>query len=179
MLNILRNYSAWSTARLITQTSGLWILAAVLSGPGVCYAGDLDDPLMLALAAREVRVSVQELETMAGGSDALVKRLLELRTQEKPPFVGIRAEKLLLLNYSDRAEVASALASDVGSPQYAGLARLVAANIDQVPNESARRMLAKQVLARAKTDSAFAPYAKNLAQSADGEVAALAKQTLE
>lgn len=122
--------------------------------------------------------SLESLEELAGGEDALVSLLLEYRTQEQPPFVGIRAQKILL-HYADRPEVEEALASDVDSEKYLGLARVVGVNIDAVPNQEARRKLAARIVARGKRDQDFSAFAKKLSESSDEEVSRLARSAFE
>ncbi len=140
-------------------------------------AQTLDDPVTLALGSRHMTASVDDLLEMAGGEDALVEKLLALRTQESPPFVGIRAEKTLL-QFAGRPDVQAALEQDVESSQYLGLARTVAVHIDTVPDANARQALARKVIQRGSRESGFSAYARNLKQSSDPEVSRLAREAL-
>jgi hypothetical protein len=174
--NICRTKSGkqWTFACVIAVLAALGfqpVLAGVASAQGV------PDPVLLALSNRDMTATAPELEQLAGGQDALVAKLLAYRTTETPPFVGIRAEKLLLL-YAARSDVKAALESDIGSAKYLGLARIVAVHLDTVPDSVARQVLAKQVIARAKTDADYMRYAKTLQSSSDAEVSKMAKDAL-
>ena len=118
--------------------------------------------------------TLKDLENLAGGKDQLISILLKYRREEKPPFVGIRAENLLL-NYSDNEEVISALESDVNDANFFGLARTIGSNIDAVQNPSARQRLARAVVSRAKTEKKFESFGRMLKESSDSEVKRLAK----
>lgn len=137
---------------------------------------DEPDPVLFALSARHMNTSVAQLEELAGGKDQLVEKLLTWRTQESPPFVGIRAEKLLL-NYADRNDVSQALQSDVDSGKFRGLARIIAVNIDHVSDSQTRERLARSVLERAKQDQEFKTYARTLQDSTDQRVRELARSS--
>lgn len=132
-----------------------------------------EDPVLFALSARHFEMSTAQLEQLAGGEEALVAKLLAVRTQEKPPFAGIRAEKILL-EYAHREDVQAALEEDVQSTQYQGLARTIAVNIDSVTDSTARHRLARGVSERAQRDATFKTYAKSLASSKDEAVRKLA-----
>lgn len=132
------------------------------------------DPVVSALSLRHMTATTEQLESTAGGADALVSRLLELRTDETTPFVGVRAEKFLL-QYADRPEVAAALETDVKSPTMLGLARVVAMNVDKIPSPKVRQSLAQAIVERGKQESGFKPYAQALTSSSDAEVSALAR----
>lgn len=135
----------------------------------------LEDPIFRALAGYHQTASVEELEQLAGGTDALVSRLLELRQLEKPPFVGIRATKILL-GFSSRPDVQEALEADMGDESRLGVARILVTHIDSVPDQGFRRRLAERALLRVRNDPEFGRYAKTtLLGSADGQVSRLAK----
>ena len=104
----------------------------------------------------------------------MVPILLTLRTQEKPPFVAIRAEKLLL-GYAHLPEVKAALEQDLQSTELKGLARVISMHIDSVSDAGARQGLAKMAVARATQDGEFLPYARALAKSAHADVRESAK----
>lgn len=120
--------------------------------------------------------SLQQLEELAGGEDELVALLLEYRTKETPPFVGIRSEKTLL-NYAHRDDVRDALANDITSPAHTGLARVIGMHIDSVSDTTARRLFAERVLSRAANDPDFARYGRMLLESTDSNVRSLAKRS--
>lgn len=122
-----------------------------------------------------MNLTVQQLEEAAGGEDALVKRLLELRQEEKTPFVGIRAEKLLL-GYAGRSDVRAALESDLKSDQLLGLARIVAVNVDKIEDAETRASLARIAIERGEQDESFRSYAKTLTASADTTVSTMARE---
>lgn len=155
--------------------------ATVLLSSGVArqtaHAQGLEDPVVFALSARHFSATAEELEQTAGGEAALVRKLLELRTKEQPPFVGIRAEKLLL-SYADRPEVVAALEEDLTAPGLLGLARTVTVHLDQVADSGARQRLARAALQRARSDADFARYARTLLRSEDPEVSRLAREAL-
>lgn len=153
-------------------------LMSVTFGAQLAGAQDMDDPVILALSSRHMTVSINQLEEMAGGEDALVAKLLELRTQESPPFAGIRSEQILL-RYAHRDDVKAALESDIQSTQYKGLARTITVHIDKIEDQDARRNLARLALGRAAREADFAPYARNLRNSSDQEVSRLARESLE
>jgi hypothetical protein len=113
--------------------------------------------------------SREQLEEIAGGKDALVAALLELRTDDSTPFVAVRAEKILI-GYADRDDVAQALTSDINSTQYAGLARTVSIHVNDAPTSTARVALGRQLLERAGKDSSFLPYARALEDSTEPEL---------
>jgi hypothetical protein len=139
---------------------------------GLVFAEE-PDAVVLALSGYHFKMTATELEKVAGGKENLVKKLLEIHRLESPPFVGIRATRLLL-NYADRPEVASALVDDVSN--YTGLARVVATNIETVPSESAKKTLAKAVLSKARTDEKLKVVARTLIDSSDAEIRELAKE---
>jgi hypothetical protein len=122
--------------------------------------------------------NLADLEELAGGKDALIPILLKYRDKETPPFIGIRSEKLLL-NYTDEAEVVTALEQDVNNPNLFGLARIVSIHLDEVSDSEARKRLAKVVAERAKRESRFARYGQLLLKSKDSEVQRIAREELE
>lgn len=133
------------------------------------------DEVVDALSGYHETKTAAQLEQLAGGREALITKLLEIRHQETPPFVGVRAAKLLL-GYADDPRVADALAADMGS--YLGLAKVITTNVDSVNHAPARERLAKLALERASRESKFVPYAKSLTQSKDAAVSKLAKEQL-
>ncbi len=145
--------------------------------PPNLFAQSSDEGLLMALSNRDSVPPLADLEKLAGGQDALVQKLLQYRRQEEPPFVAIRAEKLLL-SYSDRPEVKAALLDDISSTQYLGLARVVTMHIDKVKDEATRQELAKVALSRAKSDSSFAPYARTLHSSTNAEIKKMAEESV-
>ncbi len=169
-----------STVDLPLLSSIFAALLATATGVQAQDHGQMDS-VMNALSHRcstHGTPSVESLEQLAGGEDELVALLLEYRTKEQPPFVGIRAQKILL-HYAGRSDVAEALSSDVESTTYLGLARVVGVNIDSVEDSSVRRELAARLIARGKREKDFASYAKSLSQSNDAEVSRLARQAFE
>lgn len=161
--------------KLLHAVFGLVILAIL------CLNSTLEaetDAVLLALSAKDFTSSRAQLEQISGSEDALVKKLLELRTTEKPPYVGIRAEKLLL-TYAHREDVASALESDLQSQQYKGLARIIAINVDKVQDSAARKRLARTLINQGSVDQEFARYSRTLTESSDAEVSKMAKEMLK
>jgi len=133
--------------------------------------------LVGALSSRHLDYSVEELEAMVGGADNLVTHLIELRHNESRPFVGVRAEKLLL-GYADREEVQMALGDDLRSSKMAGLARIITVHIDRAPTAEARQLFATLALERAERDIRFRGYAQALVDSKDEVVSNLARKAL-
>lgn len=156
-----------------------FIALAVFALPSTVKVAKAEtDPVIFALSVRHMTATPSELEAAAGGKDALIARLLELRTQEKPPFVGVRAEKLLL-GYANEQAVENALTADLQSAERKGLARLVTIHLQSVPSDAVRGRLAKQALDRVGRETDFAPYARVLLESPDSEVKKLARETLK
>lgn len=136
------------------------------------------DPVLFALSSRHMTTSPVELEKLAGGRDLLIERLLVLRTQEQPPFVGVRAESLLLA-YADQQQVEDALTEDLQSADRKGLARVITIRLSKVAQEEVRLRLAKVALTRASKESDFAPYARTLTEDKNAEISRLARETLQ
>lgn len=130
-----------------------------------------------AMSGYHFQAKPDVLEGIAGGQDQLVAALTELRTDNNRPFVGIRAERMLLL-YADREDVQKTLLEDVNSVEYKGLARTITTHIDSAP-EKARRVLGQAAVERAKRDTDFSPYAKSMQQSTDPEVQRMTKSLFE
>ncbi|MFN8389151.1 MAG: hypothetical protein U0136_02535 [Bdellovibrionota bacterium] len=159
----------------VALTAGALVVGASLAiQPVSAHADEIES----ALSGRHFASTSEQLEKIAGNRDALVKRLLELRTQDEPPFVGLRAEKLLL-SYVDEDAVLSALESDLSNPKFAGLAQMIAIHVDQVGQPEARLRLARGILARAKSDSTFRTYADSLKSSSDPAVSRVAREVLD
>lgn len=162
---------------LVTGNAALTVGgAAVLTAmtPAAVFAADATEQVTQALSGYHSSATAAQLESIAGGAGNLVPILLALRTQEKPPFVAIRAEKLLL-GYSNLPEVRAALEQDLQSPQYKGLARVISMHIDTVNDADARQGLARLAVARAAQDGEFLPYAKALTQSRHADIRETAK----
>ena len=155
-----------------------WALGAAavvtVATPGAVLAADATEQVTQALSGYHSSATAAQLESIAGGAGNLVPILLALRTQEKPPFVAIRAEKLLL-GYSNVPEVRAALEQDLQSPQLMGLARVISMHIDTVSDADVRQGLAKLAVARAAQDGEFLPYAKALTQSRHADIRETAK----
>lgn len=127
-----------------------------------------------ALTARHFNMTTAELEAKYGGEDMLVAELLKLRTQESPPFVGVRSAKLLM-SYAGREDVAKAMYEDIQNDDTVGLAQLYAINIDKVSNENTRRRLARALVDRSKGNARVATAVESMQSSRDAEVSRLAK----
>lgn len=172
MRSVKTGRSLFSTIRCLSL---LCIYGSLITLPTNSCAQNSDDPVVAALSGRHMNISIEQLEELAGGEDALVETLLQIRTNEQPPFAGIRAEKILL-HYAHRSDVQEALEADIKSTQYKGLARTVTVHLDKVSDASARRKLAQKAITRAENDDEFKPYAKQLLKSKDAQVQSLAKQ---
>ena len=151
-------------------------IAAGLVVPGTVRAeGDTPtDRVLKALSGFHVGATPDGLEQLAGGREALIAALLELRTNNQVPFVGIRAEKMLL-SYAGRSDVDQALSADVNSTTNQGLARTVAMHLDRAPSAELRTSLSEQIVNRANREPGFAPFARALTQSSDPSVRAVAR----
>ena len=79
------------------------------------------------------------------------------------------------MQYSDRPDVARAIAEDIQSDDTVGLAQLYAVNIDKIPNEQTRRRLAKALVDRSKSNAKVASAVETMASSNDAEVSRIAK----
>lgn len=141
--------------------SALFFQCSVLSA-----VAESPDPIATALSARHFSTAAPELEKIAGGVDPLVQRLIALRFSPMPPYLALRAEKLLL-GYADRSDVLGALLEDLESPDRKGLAQLIALHVDQVPSDVSRAKLGAGIVARAKRDESYGSFAKMLADSKD------------
>ena len=157
--------------KLVRRISISFLL--LLSIPGESMAAD-NDALYFALSNRDFSATTAQLEQIAGGREQLIGRLLELRHDSSLPAVGMRAGKLLL-GYSADARVKQALAEDMASTQYLGLARAITLHLDSIEDQSLRRSLAQVAVDRAKQDPSFVPYLKSLDSSSDDEVRRIAK----
>ena len=155
------------------------LFAAVL--PLMTLASDARaDALVDALSHDRHGVpSFSELATIAGGRDALIARLIELRGDNTVPMLGMRSTKLLLENFNGEPAIAAAFEEDLGRPDRKGIAQAIALNLDRVPNPAARMKLAQGVLQKAKADTEYATYAKSLIASKDQAVSSLAKTNLQ
>ncbi len=164
--------------RTVKFASIAWGLCCFALALTPVIAESTPDAVKTTLMTRHLSTTRDQLETMAGGQDALVKQLLELRHEEHVPFVGMRAEKLLL-QYADRPEVRLALEEDLRAPRYKGLAKAIAIHVDTVPDSAAREGMAKLVIERAKQDPSYMPYARMLRESSDENVRELAREALD
>ena len=154
--------------------AGMGAALLVHSAAPVVRADDATDKVSAALSGYHFDTTPAKLEAIAGGKDQLVAALLALRTSEALPFVGIRAEKLLL-EYSDRKDVQDALMEDLASEKYKGLARTVTMHLDRASTPAVRQALARAAVERAKGDTDFMPYAKAMVHSTDPEVQRMAR----
>lgn len=142
--------------------------------PCMSFANESQDEVWQALSSRHRPGSVEELKQLAGGEEALVQRLLELRNDNTVPYVAVRAEKYLLL-YAERQNVRTALLKDMADPARAGLARAIVLNIDSVKDDAARLALARAGLERVEKDPSFEAFAKELSESKDQRLRTLTR----
>ena len=142
---------------------------------------DSTESVLKALSGYDSAVTVEGLEKLAGSQDALVASLLVLRHKEDgsvPPYVSVRAERLLL-QFAGREDVQAALEEDLQSEQWFGLARIVVVHLDTVSDAAARSRLAKAALDRAAREQRFTTYGRMLRDSSDPEVSRMAREALE
>lgn len=133
--------------------------------------------VLSALSQRHFSVTAEDLERTAGGRDALISDLLQLRTYSGLPYVGPRAAKLLL-EYADQPQVQEAIQADFKAPDRTGLARVYAVQVDKIRSSEARASVARMATTRAADDADFVPYAKSLLYSSDDEVKRVAREVL-
>ncbi|HMO17287.1 MAG TPA: hypothetical protein PKA63_04245 [Oligoflexia bacterium] len=91
---------------------------------------------------------VFELDTLvkaAGSEDDLVSELIRLRLFDKPPVLGINAQKVLL-NFQDRDDVRSAFLEDVSDTSRLGLSSVILSRLDDISDDSFRYKLAKRAI---------------------------------
>lgn len=127
------------------------------------------------LSLRDGQVSWAQLEQAAGGSDALVSELLRLREDTTRPFVGVRAERLLL-RFTASPKVAEAIAQDLAQSTHGPRIRAVAAHLDEVPEDALQVELAKTLLDRASRETRMRPNARLLRFSKSERVRIEAKR---
>ena len=161
--------------RLLTGSFSFLALLVCVSSVGAQSVSPSvsSDPVLRALEGYHFNKSASELEQIAGGQEQLVSRLLELRGSEKPPFVGIRAVKVLM-SYGEREDVRSALLEDMRSASRLGVARTLVVHIDSVSNRDFRYELARQAVERAVEEESFSRYARALEDSSDERVRRIA-----
>lgn len=163
--------------RQVLVTAGFLLTVSLSS---VCAVSDASaDALIDALSDRHSVPSFSELEKIAGGHDALISKLIELRGDQTTPMIGMRSAKILLENFQGEEAIATAFEEDLQRDDRKGIAEAISMNLDKVPSAAARQRLARGILDKASHDEKFAKYAKNLASSKDETVRALAKQELK
>jgi hypothetical protein len=160
---------------ILSSMRSIIIFSATILFASSCAVAD--GSLTEALSARHFNQSTADLEAKYGGEEKLVAELLQLRKQESPPFVGVRAAKILM-SYSGREDVAKAMYEDIQSDDTVGLAQLYAINIDKISNESTRRRLARALVDRSKGNARVATAVESMQSSSDAEVSRLAKGSL-
>ena len=131
------------------------------------------DNLEIALGMRDGAPSAEKLIEIAGNEDKLVSRLLELRLSDQP-FVSSRS-LALLLKYSHREEVKTALLEDMLAADRRGLAKQIVTGINSVSDSAFRLSIAKSAVARASFDKKFVDTAKILESSEDVSIKEVAK----
>ncbi len=149
-------------------------LLSLMFIPSLAVAEDVNTKVANALAGYHFGSSNAALEALAGGRDELIDSLLQLRTDDSRPFVGIRAERVLV-TYADEPRVTQALLDDLGSDQRKGLARTVAIHLENAPNATARAQLGTQAVNRARRENAFRPYVEGMKSSSDSELKRIAR----
>lgn len=160
--------SNFSKNVLLTVAIGGFSLMATV--PAVVQAeGSPLERVRQILSGYEVPYKLSDLERMAGGKDALVAILLELRNDDETRFVSTRSEEVLL-RYSDREDVLTALKTDLANPLTPGHAIAIVTHIDMVPALDKRRELAKIGAQRAAGEESFHPYVRLLSMNADSQI---------
>lgn len=114
---------------------------------------------------------------IAGSESNLIKELIDLRSRQKPPALGINATKVLL-KFTDNIDVQDALLSDVRSKDRMGLTSIILANIDSVEDSSFRKSLAVTAIDSSKDfNPAFKSRVKSLINSSsDSSLKSLIKE---
>ena len=141
-------------------------------------AAQANSKILSVLSQRHMTTTPQDLETLAGGREAVISELLALRTYAGLPFVGPRAAKFLL-EYADDTTVQQAMQEDFKGQDHLGLARVYSVHVDKIKQPEARLAVARMATKKASEDSEFVPYAKGLLYSSDGEVKKLAREVLK
>ena len=144
----------------------LFVFFLIAISCAVTASAEAPDPIRTALSARHLPYPRSELERIAGGKDAFIIRLLQLRLETRPPYMPLRAEKMLLA-YGDRDDVLSALEEDLRDSERRGLAQLIALHIDQLPLETSRIRIGREIIERSRRDESYLPFAKMLSESKD------------
>jgi hypothetical protein len=123
------------------------------------------DPVEVLLSKRHLAITEDlalELESAAGDMDALVDSLLTLRHNSEKPYVALRAAEILVRYCIDESEPGkrslAAVEADFSTPEYEGLARVYARNIDKVSSENMKQRLKSSAQARAARRPAFRAY---------------------
>lgn len=112
--------------------------------PSLVFAQNSSMSLKSILSSKHPNITLESLISVAGSEDELVKQLLVLRSVSKPPMIGARAEKILL-NFSDRLEVQSAIKSDVTNTEAYGLGSVVLSSLSEIKDSKFRDELIKLV----------------------------------
>ncbi|HMO18472.1 MAG TPA: hypothetical protein PKA63_06510 [Oligoflexia bacterium] len=98
--------------------------------------------LIFLLSDRHHVPKASELEKQFSSRDEFIDELLKLRLTEKPPFVALRAEQMLL-EYSDNSKVISSLEEDLVTDGRLGLARVIIRGLSLIKDESAKERMSR------------------------------------
>ncbi len=166
--------------RMKSMTLTVFGLLLPLSLASQAYAGESNlapaERVRNILSNHHVDKTAAEIEALVGGEDTLVQTLIAARLDKSVPFVSMRAEKMLLTNYSSRADVIAILKEDLTSGLSVGFARTIVANLDRVSDPAARAELGRLGLEKAFADAEFVPYARMMSFSTDPALRALGDQ---
>lgn len=148
--------------RLIPRKHPVLLLVCCVMMLGVesSYAQALTDKVAVLLGDRHKAPDIAALESVAGGRDALMTRLKQLRLSVNPQLSYV-SESLLIEHYSDDPAVLAALVADVEHPDRGGHAKLIAQKLSErsevrIQREGARSELLGALLRRADHDAKVA-----------------------
>ncbi|MFN8391464.1 MAG: hypothetical protein U0136_14345 [Bdellovibrionota bacterium] len=164
--------------KLSSRFVGVAVALGIGLAPHSASASDAVAAVSAAIGGYHPSVTNEQLEQLAGGRESLVQALLEIRNDQTTPFVGVRAERLLL-DYADRSDVQAALSADVDSPSSAGLARTVAIHLGRAPSADSQAALARKIVDRANREAEFVPFARTLKDSPEPRVQSVARSLKE
>jgi len=98
--------------------------------------------LVFQLSDRHKVPEASVLEKQYPSQEEFIDKLLELRLTDKPPFVALRAENMLL-EYSDNPKVISHLEEDLVTEGRMGLARVIIRGLPRIKDEAAKARMSK------------------------------------
>jgi hypothetical protein len=108
--------------------------------------------LLFLLSHRHSVPDVSSLVSHFGTEEDLVNELLKIRLSEYPPHAALRAEAILLEQFSDRDEVIDALSEDLTHESRKGLARLIIRNLHKIKGDETKSLFSNKAAELVKND---------------------------